>query len=68
MPGRGSWRQSMWMPAGKEMSGVEFERVGGKDGAKKWRQSVRTMQPNGDAGQTMAQWLAVRHELALVLA
>lgn len=47
------------MCAGQSLSTVEFERAGGRDGNKKWRHSVRTVLPSGDAGPPIAQWLGV---------
>lgn len=49
--------------AGQSMSPGEFERAGGREGNRKWRQSVRTLLPSGEAGPTIAHWLGVRRLL-----
>lgn len=46
--------------AGRKLSMVDFERAGGRNGNKKWRQSVKTLLPGGDVGPSMAMWLMVR--------
>ena len=37
-------------PEEKEVSATEFERLGGRAATKKWRQSIRLIQPDGTEG------------------
>lgn len=45
--------------AGRDMSPPEFEKLGGKASAKKWKASVRYVAPDGSTRQTIGDWLQV---------
>ena len=45
--------------AGIEVSPTEFERIGGRATTKKWKTSVRLLEADGQAGQTLGDWLQV---------
>ena len=44
---------------GMEVSPTEFERIGGRATTKKWKTSVRLLEEDGQAGQTLGDWLQV---------
>lgn len=50
-------KQGRVLYEGQEMSPTEFERLGGKASAKKWKNSVRVMLPDGSPGGTIGEWL-----------
>ena len=45
--------------AGEEVSGTEFEKIGGKAASKKWRNSLRVQRPDGSSGASIGDWLMV---------
>lgn len=45
---------------GVEISPTEFERIGGRATTKKWKTSVRLLEADGQAGQTLGDWLQVQ--------
>ena len=46
--------------AGRRLTGTEFEKVSGKEKAKKWKASVRVLHEDGTTGETIGDWLQVR--------
>ena len=46
--------------AGRRLTGTEFEKVSGKEKAKKWKASVRVLHEDGATGETIGDWLQVR--------
>ena len=45
---------------GRRLTGTEFEKVSGKEKAKKWKASVRVLHEDGTTGETIGDWLQVR--------
>ena len=46
--------------AGRRLTGTEFEKVSGKEKAKKWKASVRVLHEDGTTGETIGDWLQVQ--------
>ncbi|GFR48256.1 hypothetical protein Agub_g10121, partial [Astrephomene gubernaculifera] len=42
----------------REATPTEFERLGGRQATKKWKQSIRVVDSNGQAGKSLGEWLA----------
>ncbi|KAG2493992.1 hypothetical protein HYH03_007919 [Edaphochlamys debaryana] len=42
----------------REATPTEFERLGGRQATKKWKQSIRVVDSHGSAGKSLGEWLA----------
>eukprot|EP01025_Chloroclados_australasicus_P061031 TRINITY_DN7930_c0_g1_i3.p1 TRINITY_DN7930_c0_g1~~TRINITY_DN7930_c0_g1_i3.p1 ORF type:complete len:387 (+),score=21.30 TRINITY_DN7930_c0_g1_i3:168-1163(+) len=46
------------LPDGRKISGTEFERLGGKGSCKRWKQTLKVIEQDGEPGRALEHWLA----------